>query len=111
MEASPTGGMALFQLAGLLIQGVGLVVLIGAAWSLSGKLATLVAKLEFLSKLPERLASVELNIGKLETDVNQLWMQFRAYCDQQEKEADNLEKRERERIESIMEAWDRRNRK
>lgn len=61
--------------------GVGLVVVVlGAAWRLSGQLARIDTKLDNLSALPEKVAGIENRLGKVEIrvqhveqDLNNLW--------------------------------------
>ena len=89
-------------LVSLMIQAIGLVVLIGAAWSLSAKLTTLFVKLEALVSVPTTLTSHELRIAKTESDVNQCWSYARELRAQVEKDKEQ----EIERLERFFRRWD-----
>lgn len=102
MENTPPA--TIIELVSVLVQGIGVVALVVASYSLGTRLSAVVTKLDMLSTLPNEVVELKLKAARMESDLQALWNQFRDFCKSQETHDDT----EKERLAAFLDEWDRR---
>jgi hypothetical protein len=106
MEASISTNI--IQIFTLLLDAVGIIAIITASWILSSRFTEFSTKIGFLAMLPAKVEALEKTVGRLESDLNNLWTAFRDNVAYQEKRREEDFEREGERIENLLHRLERR---